>query len=725
MEEVRGSIERITYQNAENGYTVAKLQQAGKKELLTVVGSMAAIQPGETIACHGHFKNHVTHGLQFVVTDYRVEQPADIVGIEKYLGSGLIKGIGPIYAKRIVATFGKETLSIIDKTPERLSEVPGIGKKRRERITSCWQEMRSIREVMIFLQTHGVTTTYAHKIFKMYGQESIQKVKENPYALAHDIFGIGFKTADKIAFHLGIEKEAPIRIRAGIEYVLEKLSEEGHVAYPRLSFLKVASDMLEIDPHLIEKEIGTLKNEKRIEEQSLILHGLPETFLWSRSLYLSEIGIARELNRLKLSQSPLRAVDAPKALTFAERKLHLTLAKEQREAVSMALHEKLLVITGGPGTGKSTITSAILAIMEKLTQKIHLAAPTGRAAKRLSEITHKKASTLHSLLQYNFKTGEFKYNSQNPLDTDLLIIDEASMIDTPLLFQLLKALPNRAKCFFIGDVDQLPSVGPGCVLKDLIDSKTLPTVRLQEIFRQGVGSLITLNAHRINKGLFPLASNKTGDDFFYCERETPEEILDTLLTLVAHRLPKNYGFHPHRDIQVLSPMRKGLIGIENLNSQLQALLNPSKEYIESYGRRLSVGDKVMQRRNNYEKEVFNGDVGTILSIDAEERELSIRFDEKEVFYDFTDLDELQLAYAVSVHKYQGSECPCIVMPLHTSHFKLLYKNLLYTAVTRGKKLVILIGNKRALMIALRHDDSNERFTGLKEALIEKLSPLLL
>jgi len=718
MEQINGYIERITFHNSENGYTVAQLQQDKKSSLVCIVGYLPGIQPGETIRCYGAWKNHLVHGRQFEIANYQVEAPADLIGIKKYLGSGLIKGIGKKYAERIVDLFGVETLNIIEENPEKLLQIPGLGAKRLEKIKHCWVEQKAIRQVMVFLQGHGVSPSYAQKIFKYYGSESVKKVKENPYALAKDIFGIGFKTADVVAEKIGIGKESHQRIEAGIEFVLFQLSGDGHVCYPVKEFLLEAEKILEVAPELIEARLEPLKNENRIEIADLISCGEFRKFIWVKPLHSAENGIGRELRRLHRAQSLLRSIDADKAIEWVQQQLHIELATNQKQAVICAITGKIHIITGGPGTGKSTITNAILTITEKLTQKIQLVAPTGRAAKRMSEITHKKASTIHSLLEFDFKAGGFKKNRQNPLDCDLIIVDEASMIDTYLMFSLLKALPDHARVIFVGDINQLPSVGPGNVLKDIITSRTIPVTILNEIFRQAAGSAIVTNAHLINRGQFPRLYNGQDSDFFFIESAENENVLNEIVKLVSQRLPNRYGFDPKKEIQVLAPMKKGIIGTMNLNTALQQILNPQGMSLVRGAQKFQVGDKVMQLRNDYKREVFNGDIGFIESIDVEEQQLIIRIDDKDVIYDYSDLDELTLAYAISIHKFQGSECPCIVMPVHTSHFMLLHRNLLYTGITRGKRLVVLVGTKKALAIAVKNDDVQKRYTGLQQTLME-------
>lgn len=723
MDEIHGYIEKITFQSDESGFTIAQLKKPAASQPTCLVGSMPALKPGETVRCWGKWTKHAVYGQQFAVERYSVEAPADVVGIRKYLGSGLIKGIGPAYAKRIVDHFGTNTLAIIDAAPERLSEIPGIGKKRIDLIRGCWEEQKVVRDVMVFLQSHGVSPAYAQKIYKIYGSQCVAKVRENPYNLARDVFGIGFKSADAIASRLGIGKESPQRIEAGIEYVLTQLSSEGHVCYPVDEFVKAAASILESDPALVARQIDSLALQGRVEVMELMSEGTRRPYIWSKFLFLAELGIAREMERLKAHDSHLRKVDASKALDWVQGKLQIKLAEHQQKAVSLALSEKVLIITGGPGTGKSTITKAILAISDKLTSQILLAAPTGRAAKRMAEITGREAKTIHSLLEVDFQKGGFKRGKENPLECDLLIVDEASMIDTPLLYNLLKAIPSHARLLLVGDIDQLPSVGPGNILKDMIGSKCLTVVQLTEIFRQAAGSRIITNAHMINKGLFPDISVHSDSDFFFIEAEEQEDVLKHIVVLVTQRLPRKYNFDPIRQIQVLAPMRRGSIGTENLNVVLQEALNAREGALTRFGRNYLEGDKVMQIRNDYKREVFNGDVGVIKTIDQENQELLVQFDERDVAYDFSDLDDLVLAYAVSIHKYQGSECPCVVIPVHTAHFKLLTRNLLYTGVTRGKRLVILVGTKKALSIAVRNDEVQKRYTGLQPALLSSATQL--
>ncbi len=711
-EELYGYIERITFQNAENGFAVAWLKSRKSRELICLVGVMGTLQPGETVRVRGEWQHHLVHGRQFSVDICQNELPADVEGIRRYLGSGLVKGIGPTYAGRIVETFGEETLRVIDQTPERLREIEGIGKKRIDQITSSWIEQSHVREVMIFLQGQGISPRFAQKIYKRYGNDSIHKIKEDPYRLAKEIRGVGFKSADKIAEKLGFEKESPARLRAGLFFTLETLSEEGSTCAPKEVLIERAAELLEVSPDLLFPALEEITKEDLVRQAAM--PEKEEPYIWLKPLFLSEMGIAREIKRILYGVSKLRDIDTVKAVEWVQALLDIELAPLQQKAVKKAVSGKCLILTGGPGTGKSTITNAILKITEKLTSRTLLAAPTGKAAKRMSEITQKKASTIHSLLEYDFKAGGFKRGADNPLEADLIIVDEASMIDTHLMYQLLKAIPDHARLVFVGDVNQLPSVGPGNVLMDLINSKKVPVTVLKEIFRQAAGSTIIVNAHRINDGIFPDLSNEPDSDFFFIEAETPELASEEILSLVTKRLPQKYHLDPIDEIQVLAPMKKGVVGTENLNLLLQKQLIGERETLFLSGVNWHVGDKVMQLRNNYTKEVFNGDVGRVVRIDTGEQQVFVQFDHKVVSYDSHDLDELQLSYAVSIHKFQGSECPCIVMPIHTTHFKMLHRNLIYTGVTRGKKLVVVVGTKKAIAIGVKNDEVRLRYTGLKE-----------
>jgi exodeoxyribonuclease V alpha subunit len=674
---------------------------------------MPSLQPGETIRCQGQWKMHSEYGMQFEVKAFELQAPSDLLGIQKYLESGMIKGIGPAYAERIVKRFGLTTLDVIEKEPERLLDIAGLGKKRVERIKSCWHEQQAIRTVMIFLRGHKVSPAFAHKIFKKYGDASIQKVQENPFRLAQEIHGIGFKSADQIAQGLGMPLDAPERLEAGITHTLWELSSDGHVCYPLEGLIPEVEKILEAPAEKIQARVEAL-----IERGDLVQEG---ERVWVKPLFLSEVAIAKELARLVQSLGVLRAVHIEKALEWVQQKLHIELAPEQKEAVGLGVQEKILIVTGGPGTGKSTITKAILAITEKLTSKIVLTAPTGKAAKRMQEITGKHASTIHALLEMDFKTGLFKKNRDNPLEGDLIIVDEASMIDTQLMMHLLRAVPSTARLILIGDIYQLPSVGPGNVLKDLICSERIGVIQLKKIFRQAAGSQIITNAHKINQGEFPDLTYHPKGDFQFIEAEEAEEVLSIIIDLVCNQLPRTHRFHLLDDIQVLCPMKRGVIGCDNLNSLLQKKINPSPTPLVRMGRCFHIGDKVMQIRNNYEKQVYNGDVGRIVELDLSDEVLTVNFDGRLVSYDFTEVDELILAYAVSIHKYQGSECPCVIIPVHTAHYMMLFRNLLYTGLTRGKKRAIFVGTKKALSIAVRNEEVLRRHTGLQEAARRYLS----
>jgi len=715
MDEIHGYIERITFQNADNGYTVARLKESGKKDLTTVVGTLTSVQVGESVRCKGFWKNDINYGFQFQVKEYEVERPSSEKGIKKYLSSGLIKGIGPAFAERIVDYYKLETLEVIDANPDNLLEINGIGAKRVERIKSCWAEQKAIREVMVFLQSFGVSPTYAKKVFKTYGDKSIETVQTNPYQLARDIWGIGFKTADQTARQMGIQMAADIRIDSGVEYVLSELSNEGHTCYPVDKFLEKAQELLTVEAPLIDARLEAILAEDRIVIASLEVDNQPIMCIWLKLFHVCERGIVKEWKRLHKGKSILRKIAPDKAIIWAQDQLKIELAPNQKTAVAQSLSEKIQIITGGPGTGKSTITKVILLITQQLTKKILLAAPTGRAAKRLSEITKMEAFTIHSLLEFDFGINGFRKNLENPLDCDLLIVDEASMVDTVLMYSLLKAIPSHARLILVGDIDQLPSVGAGNVLQDLIAAQKIPVTRLTDIFRQAANSKIIINAHKINAGQFPNIKTEPDADFFFIEKENPEQIRELIPTLVKNRLPKKYEFDSFNDIQVLSPMNRGIIGTRNLNLILQKELNPSKDPLIKMGRTFHLHDKVMQLKNNYDKEVFNGDVGRIQKIDRIEQELHVDFEGKIVTYDFSDIDQLMLAYAVSVHKYQGSECPCIIMPMHTTHYMMLFRNMLYTGMTRGKRLVIIIGTKKALSMAIRNNKVAKRYAGLEMA----------
>jgi exodeoxyribonuclease V alpha subunit len=707
---LEGVLERIVFFNEENNFTVARLQVAKQKELVTIVGNMPCPNPGETLRLRGEWTVDNKFGRQFRVDSCLSVLPATVTGIERYLGSGLVKGIGPIMAKRLVARFNLETLDIIEDNPERLLEVEGIGPIRAERIAKAWQEQKEIREVMVFLQGYGVNSTYAVKIYKAYGDKAISRVKENPYRLALDITGIGFKTADRIAQNMGIDPASQMRAEAGIIHILSELVDEGHVYYPYEELMDKASSLLEVDTGTLDKALAALAQENRVIVEQRQGHKA----VYLTPLHVAEVNVVRRLKILLESPKQLFQIDVDGALQWVQQVSKIELAERQKEAIRKAIMGKVLVITGGPGTGKTTLVNCLIRILEAKRHHIVLASPTGRAAKRLSEVTSREAKTIHRLLEYSPSEGNFKRNEDNPLDADVVVIDEASMVDILLMNHLLKAIPLTATLVLVGDVDQLPSVGPGNVLRDIITSGQVETVRLTEIFRQAKESLVVVNAHRVNHGQFPRIKPPQGKrtDFYFIERENPEEALELVKELCAHRLPRAFHLNPIDDIQVMTPMHRGVIGVANLNAELQSLLNPVGQGVVRAGRLFRFGDKVMQIKNNYEKEVFNGDIGRVLIINPEEQRLQVGFEDRVVSYDWSELDELVLAYAISVHKSQGSEYPAVVVPILPQHYVMLQRNLLYTAITRARRLMVLVGSKRAIAIAVRNNRVQHRYTSL-------------
>ncbi|PKL49840.1 MAG: ATP-dependent RecD-like DNA helicase [Nitrospira bacterium HGW-Nitrospira-1] len=709
--ELQGQLERITYHNEENHYTIAKLKVKGQRALVTIVGCLVSMTPGEVLRLKGSWDAHPKYGEQFKVVSYETVTPATVKGIERYLGSGLIKGIGPVMAKRLVNKFGLETLDIIEKDVERLKEVEGIGEKRIDMISAAWAGQKEVRDVMLFLQGHEVSSTYAAKIYRQYGKASISVVKENPYQLADDIFGIGFLIADKIAGKLGIPKDSEMRAEAGILYVLRKLADDGHVYYPYEDLIAESMKILDIDTGIITCALKKIAAAHRVV--------IEDSAVYLAEFYAAEVGIAVSLKTILDTQKSIICLDGDAALKSVQEELKINLAEKQIQAVSESLDKKVMVITGGPGTGKTTIINAILRIYRRSGWRVLLAAPTGRAAKKMSEAAGCEAKTIHRLLEFSPKSRGFRKNELERLDADLIIIDEASMVDTVLMYHLLRAVRPEAAIILVGDIDQLPSVGAGNVLKDIIESDRIPTVRLNKIFRQAKESMIIVNAHRINSGEFPYitADRASPRDFYFVELEDPEKVLGMIIHMCRNRIPERFGFHPLNDIQVITPMHRGIVGASNLNAALQKELNasPAKE-LQRGGRIFKTGDKVMQIRNNYDKDVYNGDIGRIASIDRETQEVTVNFDGRPAAYDFADLDEIVLGYAVSVHKSQGSEYPVVVMPLLTQHYLLLQRNLLYTAITRGKKLVVIIGTKKALGIAIRNNKQQLRYTRLKKRL---------
>lgn len=719
QEELTGQIASILYADQDSGYTVLRLVVPGHREPVTAVGTLLSASPGENLRLVGEWTRHPRFGRQFKITEAHAQVPVTAEGIEKYLGSGLIKGIGPEMARRIVARFGVEALEVIEKSPARLGEVEGIGPKRIGQIGAAWGEQRDVREVMVFLQSHGVSPAFAARIFRQYGRRAVQVVRDNPYRLAEEVLGIGFLTADRIAERLGVARDSPARLEAGLLHTLHESAEEGHCYLPESELLERAGELLQAPAAPLQDAVSAASRAGRV-----LVEPLPGDkggrAVYLPALHAAETGVALNLRRL-LDAPAARRKPAAAPWNRIQPRLGFELAPAQRQAVEAALRDKVLVVTGGPGTGKTTIMRSVLAVFQDLGLRTLLAAPTGRAAKRLSEVTGQEARTIHRLLEYSQKEGGFRRGLDNPLACDLLVIDEASMVDVSLMYQLLKAVPDTAALILVGDADQLPSVGPGNVLRDIIGSRRVPVAQLTEIFRQARDSRIVVNAHRIRQGLQPLAAPPEGEagaqeDFFFIQQEDPERAAALVLQLLTERIPRRFGLDPLRDIQVLTPMHRGAVGVQSLNARLQEALNPDGRPVGHGARELRIGDRVMQMRNDYERDVYNGDVGHVRSLSAELQELVVEFDSRPVRYDFADLDEIALAYAVSVHKAQGCEFPAVVVPVMTQHYVLLQRNLLYTAVTRGRRLVVLVGTRKALAIAVRNDKPLQRFTRLAERL---------
>ena len=756
MDTLSGSVERITYYNEENGYTVLRLRPdhtrlpgVNREGLVTVVGNLPEISPGEYLRLSGRWTNHPKHGPQFQSEVCEQTLPATIAGIRRYMGSGLIKGIGPKLAERIVGRFGAHTLEVIEKEPQLLQQVPDIGPKRSQMIAEAWEAQKQVKEIMLFLHSHGVSTNLAIKVYKQYGDLALEVVRSDPYRLAQDIYGVGFKTADRIAQALGLPADHPSRIEAGVVYALNQNTDDGHVFSPAAELVTEAAELLDVDPILIPPAIERLAKSERVRQEVVPfepalgegqpaddirgddyrfdlplavgetpgVYGQPAVYL--TPLYYGEIGVARRLADLAAAM-PSRLSDLPPAFI----QLDPELSEEQQAAVRTALSHPVSILTGGPGTGKTTCLKALIAVLEGAGKSFALASPTGRAAKRLAEASGHPASTLHRLL--GFSPGEgFKFNQENPLDVDLLVVDEASMLDLLLANNLFKALRPGSHLLLVGDVDQLPSVGAGDVLRDVIASGLAPVTRLNQIFRQAAGSQIVINAHRINEGQQPLYSSSTSGkprgDFFYFPAETPEEAADWVEELVCSRIPKTFGLHPRDQIQVLAPMYRGPAGVNTLNERLQASLNPPelmKPERKLYGRVYRPGDKVMQTQNDYDKDVYNGDIGFVYAIDPVDQNLTVDFDGRAVVYDWSEADQLIHAYAVSVHKAQGSEFPAVVIPLVTQHYLMLQRNLLYTAITRARRLCVLVGSRKAIGIAVRNNQVALRNTALNWRLRE-------
>lgn len=712
-----GILERIVYANEETAWSVVKIEVPGRREPVSAVGKLLGVQAGESLRLRGEWIQDRRYGEQFKVDSYLTVQPATLAGIEKYLGSGLVRGIGKVMAGRLVKNFGLDTLDVIENQAKRLTDVEGIGPVRSARIREAWAEQHGIKDVMLFLQSHGVTTSHAIRIYKEYKERAIAIVKENPYRLAMDVFGIGFKTADQIAQNLGVEPSSPQRAEAGLLHVLKELAEDGHVFYPEDLLAESAEKVLSIERPVIRRAIETL---------ALTGHAVIETTgadsaraVYLTSLYSAETIAASLLVRIiETPQKPI-AIEVERAIAWFEGQNRITLAPEQVEAIRRAIREGVLVITGGPGTGKTTLINGIIRILERKGRRILLAAPTGRAAKRMQEATGHEAKTIHRMLEFSPKNLAFQRDQSHPLAANVLIVDEFSMVDIGLAHSLLKAIPPACQLILVGDIDQLPSVGPGSVLSDVIRSGTIGVVRLERIFRQAEKSRIVVNAHRVNRGMMPIIEDAaSGTDFFFINREDPEEILASLKFLVTERIPQRFGLDPVTGVQVLTPMHKGLLGATNLNAELQQLLNPTGETIARGGRVFRAGDKVLQIRNNYDLDVYNGDIGRILRCDAIEQKVRVRYEDRVVSYEYAELDEIVLAYAASIHKAQGSEYPAVVIPLHTQHYMMLQRNLLYTGITRGRRLVVLIGSNRALALAVKNNRYQNRYTRLAERLRE-------
>jgi exodeoxyribonuclease V alpha subunit len=738
QDEISGSVERITYYNEQNGYTVLRLKPdsrgmlpfryaSGREALITVVGNLPEVNPGEWLKLRGRWTTHAQHGRQFQAEYCEQSLPATTEGIKRYLGSGMIRGVGKVMAERIVNTFGENTLDVIEEEPERLRSVLGIGQKRIGQIIKAWEEQRAIKDVMIFLQSHGVSTNLATKIYKTYGDDSLQVVQQTPYRLVQDVYGIGFKTADKIAQALGLGADDPGRIEAGVAYTLNRLAEEGHVYVPQEELEPEAAEILGLATAQITAVINSLEQSDFIKRETLqytipdpqatpVREAEPtytvreEQAVYLTPFYYSEVGLTRRLQEL-IAHPTSRLTTCRRAMNRWQLPTHL--APQQKAAIHTAVAHKVTILTGGPGTGKTTTLRSLLDLLDQYGHNYALASPTGRAAKRLTEATGRDAKTVHRLLAFNPGEG-FGQNEHNPIDADLIVIDEASMLDLILAYNLLKAIGPDSHLLLVGDIDQLPSVGAGDVLRDLIDSEKTAVARLDTIFRQAADSLIIQNAHRINRGQMPQTSEGLGDFYLFIKNDI-NETADLLVDIVQNRIPHKFGLHPLDEVQVLAPMYNGSVGVANLNERLQQALNPPqgrKPEKRLGGRTFRVGDKVMQTVNNYDKNVYNGDIGRITAIDQIQQTMTISIDGQPVVYDFLEADELVHAYAISVHKSQGAEYPCVVMPVVTQHYMMLQRNLLYTAVTRAKKLVILVGTRRALHIAVKNDKVSQRYSAL-------------
>ncbi len=711
-----GLVERVTFHNEDTGFAVLKVKVKGRRDLVAVVGVVAAVSPGEWITAEGRWERNREHGMQLRATNIRCQAPTSLEGIEKYLGSGLIRGIGPVYAKKMVAKFGEKIFDVIESASARLQEVEGIGEGRRQQIKGAWAEQRVVRDIMVFLHSHGISTSRALRVFKLYGEEAIARVRANPYLLARDIPGIGFKTADAVGQKLGFGHDSILRARGGLQHVLSEATGEGHTALPRAMLLAAAAELLGVDEAVVS---GAL--EREVADGQLTIEEIgSETMVFLPALRAAESTIAETLTRLAAQPANYPGIEFDKALGWVEEKTGKTLSPSQMEALRTVLGVRLVVVTGGPGVGKTTLLDSLLKILAAKKVRFLLCAPTGRAAKRMGESTGCAAQTIHRLLEV-LPSGGFKRGKQHPLDTDLVVVDEFSMVDVPLMAALCRALPPHGSLVLVGDPDQLPSVGPGAILSDLLASGAVRSVRLTEIFRQAEASRIVRAAHDVRHGRVPEEAGEKNTDFAFLHREEPEEIAKLVLRLVKEEIPRRVGLDPLRDIQVLVPMHRGSLGIRELNASLQAALNPpraDRAEVERFGTKFRVGDKVLQTRNNYDKDVFNGDIGRIMAIDVEERQVAIEFDGRRAVYEFNELDEVEPAYAISIHKSQGSEFPAVVIPLAMQHFLLLQRNLLYTAITRGKRLVVVAGQRKALATAVRQNDTRRRHGGLLARLRE-------